>query len=611
MLFPDKLKKSALWPNLQKAEEAGCLLFADLSFAKLLMEDMPDKNELTAAFLCHLSLSVRNGHLCVYKKEGVLLPSPESLWLADIPTGDLEGVLELLKRLTREDVKLPESVVTDVTESTKNQPVTPICLSNDRYYFQKYWIFEAGFSKTLQSILTQQPTLILNPADVKARLDKMLDASMLNEQQAGAIFNASQTCFSIICGGPGTGKTYTAGHLIRIFFQSLTAEQKELYEIALAAPTGKAANNLQKSLFNALSGVADFNGKITAKTLHSLLDLRNLRNFGSKPNKSLSADLVIVDESSMMDAKMIATLFDSIKTGARIILLGDPYQLPAVEAGSLFSDVIKMLKNRSGNYVSELQVCLRAELKEIISFSQKVKEGKASEILSLLEAPSENAAVSKIHILQEYSSKEILDFILDQAEQLIPKAKYELSEDPLTLLQSYNNFRMLSPLKNGLFGVQEINRLMHQRRLGKVFFEEYATAPIMITANDYKMDLFNGEVGVLVSRKERKNVSFGDGDFALFSGSASQPYRKIPAILLPKFELAYCLSVHKSQGSEFNHVILFLPQGSERFGREVLYTAITRAKRKLQIWGPNAIIEQTIYNRSERLSGLIPSEKIK
>lgn len=187
----------------------------------------------------------------------------------------------------------------------------------------------------------------------------------------------------------------------------------------------------------------------------------------------------------------------------------------------------------------------------------------------------------------------------------------QLFVDPLTLLQSYNNFRMLSPLKNGLFGVQEINRLMHQRRLGKVFFEEYATAPIMITANDYKMDLFNGEVGVLVSRKERKNVSFGDGDFALFSGSASQPYRKIPAILLPKFELAYCLSVHKSQGSEFNHVILFLPQGSERFGREVLYTAITRAKRKLQIWGPNAIIEQTIYNRSERLSGLIPSEKIK
>src|SRR5262249_11532711 len=157
------------------------------------------------------------------------------------------------------------------------------------------------------------------------------------------------------------------------------------------------------------------------------------------------------------------------------------------------------------------------------------------------------------------------------------------SEEPLELFAKFNQFRILTPFRKGPFGYEALNALCHKNLAKTLRLGERSVIPIIVVATDYGLELFNGEVGILVCHHKVNEFSaFQKGDYALFPGNslekAGQSMRQIPAILLPKFEYAYCLSVHKSQGSEFERVLLLLPEGSEIFGREVLYTGVTRAR---------------------------------
>lgn len=589
------------WPVLQKAQQIGCLSYVDLAFAEFLLKDTVNINELTAAFLCHLSRAVREGHLCIIKRKSELFPSPHSLWFSDVISDETCEIRELLDDLIKEEIILPKELLTNVNETMDSCPITPLCRYNDYYYFQKYWLFETSFSETLNSILNQNPELILNENYVAGAVQLMSERNQLNFEQANAIQNACQNCFSIICGGPGTGKTYTAGHLIRIFWDSLSSSQKGKCKIALAAPTGKAANNLQKSLEKAFIDRNDVKGAMKAKTLHSLLDVKISGKIAQAPNIKLNADLVLVDESSMIDVRLISYLLASIKKGARLILLGDPHQLPPVEVGSVFNDVIKVLESKTKNHVFKLKTCLRAELMEIIEFSKLLNDGDSEGVINHLNLEDNDRAVRRVKIPSDAKPRQVLESILEYAQSNIPKCSE--AQDPTELLESFNKFRLLSPLRKGPFGVMEINRLIHKQRLSQVSWGDYIISPIIIVTNDYKMNLFNGEVGVLLSRNNNSDI-FQKGDFAIFSGDGDAKYRKIPAILLPAYEYSYCLSVHKSQGSEFDHVLLLLPEGSERFGREVFYTAVTRAKKRLEVWGSDNTLRQTTHNKSGRLSGI-------
>ncbi len=171
--------------------------------------------------------------------------------------------------------------------------------------------------------------------------------------------------------------------------------------------------------------------------------------------------------------------------------------------------------------------------------------------------------------------------------------KYD-EQNPKELLEAFQRFRILTPLRKGPYGVETLNRTLVRHYLSKT--DQWFVAPIMLVNNDYRLELWNGEVGILV---RRKSEHIQEGDFAIF------PKRgKVPALLLPKYEYAYCLSVHKSQGSEFDHVLLLMPEGSEVFGRELLYTAATRARKKLEVWGSDEVLEKTINTQSHRLSGI-------
>jgi exodeoxyribonuclease V alpha subunit len=336
---------------------------------------------------------------------------------------------------------------------------------------------------------------------------------------------------SIIEGGPGTGKTFLTSHLVKALKPLEPSAQ-----VILAAPTGKAAARLKQ-----------FNPEATCGTLHSILGIKSQRQL-ARGSSYVKADLIIIDESSMIDAKLLAFFLGSLQPGQRVVFLGDGNQLPPVESGSLFSDLIDLLPT------AHLTQCLRSDRLEILQLAQDILAGKP---------------VTAHHELS-------IEFILETALKNYSKG---------------NSFCILSPIREGPFGVNSLNQEIFQLFYRKLKPHDLLAVPILITRTDYEAGLYNGEVGILWRTREKiLHAEFGE--------------RKIPASGIPPYELGYVLSVHKSQGSEFDDVLVLVPPGSETFGREVLYTAVTRARHSVVLCGDAETIEKTVEHSSHRRSGL-------
>lgn len=603
-------KSPASWPLLDKLVLQKRLAYVDYALSERLLSGLDLADEATAALICHLSIAVRQGHVCIYVDDQNVWPDPSFSWRESVEDAGYESAsgedeeLQQIKCLIQKGAKSlpPDLVALSALQTPAGH--APLYRNGPLFYFQKYWHYETQFIKQFNLMCAWSPKVSPARSLVQSAIQEMAKTGRLLPEQGEAIRSACEKCITIIAGGPGTGKTYTAGLLIKIFLESLTEEQRRKCQIALAAPTGKAASNLQGSLIKAM-GTESPLLQVKAKTLHSLLGIR-----GGKPpkdsSKTLSADLIVVDESSMIDVRLMSYLFAAVKPGARLILLGDGHQLPAVEAGSIFADLIKAAGEAGLSIVTNLKKCLRAELKGIIDFAELVNDGDSIQAAERLDDQSFHG-VSRAHLgKQKASTNEIQNALLDIASQHY-KVANPSKMAPEEYLIHFNKFRILTPLRKGPFGFEELNRklLKHMRDLSKG--QQHFIAPIILVSNDHRLELFNGEVGALVRSniEETGDASLNAGDYAIFpSKDDCQGLRKLPAMLLPKFEYAYCMSVHKSQGSEFGHVLLMLPPGSEVFGREVLYTGVTRAKQKLEIWAPDEVLEATIRKKSNRLSGI-------
>lgn len=607
------------WPQLSAFVSAGYLCYSDLALAKQLLKSSPSFNETMAAFLCHLAAAARFGHLCVEFENNSLTPTVDSVWATnEISPSNLEEKQNALKTMT--DLVLagiaelpakfePEGgIITELppTELNYRAVQTPLCRIQNKFYLHRYWYYETYFLYHYNKFISQPPALNADRHQVEAMASSLLNSGKLLAAQAEAIRQGCHQTLTIICGGPGTGKTYTAGQLINVLWQSLTPAHREKYQIALAAPTGKAAANLQKSLLAATQQQGTSLGTLQAKTLHALLNIHQ-RGCRQEPPIPLTADLVIVDECSMIDARLMGELFAALKPGARLILLGDKHQLPAVEAGSLFADLIKISQTLpTGSTVCHLTHCLRAELQTIVDFAATINAGDFAAAKAILSQVHSDGSIKRANGGLKDASKNKVQPLLDYALSFYRKQP-SLHHVPEKIVAAFNEFRMLSPLRKGAFGFEEINRQFLQA-LRRSVGNQSLIAPILICKNDRQLELFNGDVGVLV--RLHHHISLGDfelcqGDYALFpSRSASNEIRKLPALLLPSFEYAYCMSIHKSQGSEFNRVLLLLPQGSEVFGRELLYTGATRARQALEIWTDDSTLERTLERRNVRHSGI-------
>jgi exodeoxyribonuclease V alpha subunit len=335
--------------------------------------------------------------------------------------------------------------------------------------------------------------------------------------QEAAIRHAASYRCTLLTGGPGTGKTYTAAQFIR-------SVARPGMKIAIAAPTGRAASHLLGGLLK--DGPLPDGVIVEATTLHRLLGLKPGQSRLKNPS-IIDAHLIVVDEASMIEANLFAHLFAGVGTQASLLLIGDPHQLPPVGTPSFFHDLAQISScplNRS----------LRVEREDLLQFADAILKGEAT------------------------------------WKTLLP---WLYKGDPLELGDQWT---LLSALKKN---VDELNQRASFKRKSD-------HKPILLTSNDPSVDLYNGMVGIL----REKEAEFGDRIFPLHH--------------LPSYEMAYALSIHKSQGSEYENVLIVLPEGSEKLGREALYTAVTRAKKGLKISCKQETWEKMVETRLQRKTGL-------
>ncbi len=533
---------------MHKAILEECIHNNEASYLDLVIASFYDP-EYGARFmaLAFLSSVYRNGHLYV-ELQDELAPSVSILWPSapsSIEAVIRQGLLELYE----------ECVVKDGT----------------RIYLQKAYFDEKEIICSIEK-LQNVPMDRAHIAKIELLLLQAHADKQITHDQMQALLAILSFSLGVIAGGPGTGKTHTAGVFLRAYFQSTTHELRSKIAIAITGPTGKAAHHLKASIERACGGEYEkIEPHITTATLHALLRILPL-SVRSKNLSFLPYDVILVDEASMIDASLMRQLLARIKPGTRLIFLGDDNQLPPVEPGAVFSELIHSKKVPIG-YLKE---CLRCELASIVQLAEHVRSGNIEMFFEALHAPSEAVVFHDI-----------------EACNLTVLKQYRASFQELSSgdVDDIKRFRILTPLKDGPYSVEHINDFFHQEaRYARSLF-----LPTIITKNDYELQLMNGEVGIW---KVDEKMAYYRVDGVM---------RHIPTSLLPQHELAFCLSVHKSQGSEFDHVVLILPQGSERFSKNMLYTAITRAKKKIEIYASRDVLKQIIENDGKRLCSLSTS----
>lgn len=516
--------------------------------------------------------------------------------------------------------------------SKNNQPIVYQLIHNQdadkqkttlTFWLHRAWQAEFNLAQHINSILDQQIT----PLDIAIPKN-------LNEQQVAAIHVANNNAFSIITGGPGTGKTYTVAQLV-IALQQATEGRGEQQSIkfstdsaslALAAPTGKAAQRMQESLQAALD-VADVELQLQeAKTIHRLLGIGRNGRPRYDANNPLGEDIIIVDEASMLGVELANYLVSAVKPGARLILLGDANQLAAVDAGAVLADLCRI----------PLLQPIHAQLTESRRFTADSGIGKLAyqinrtdadthEIWKLLkhdealrfqyvnnaqtEMPLDNKlknSLSNKKILSEISTeyKSYLNRIKRLKENPIEKSMPEQVTDTIgSLMRVFNQFRVLSAGHNGEWGDHYINNYLTQWHLAELKLPLgqntwFHGRPVMVLQNNYELGLFNGDIGFcLQTGDERSRLE-------VFFENKTQGI----AVNLLNEEViatAYAMTIHKSQGSEFDHVAITFDNSHARLlSKELIYTAVTRAKKQITIYSTKHALEKAVQTPTERHTGL-------
>ena len=481
----------------------------------------------------------------------------------------------------------------------------PLILDRERLYLGKYWHYEHRVAEDLaRRLATIEP---VEPARLAAGLDRLFPPSAPGpvdwQRLAAAI--AVRRRFAAISGGPGTGKTTTVVKVL-----ALLLDQKPGLRIALAAPTGKAAARLGEAVRRGKAGL-QAQGPVLeripeeASTIHRLLGLGRASGPRHHAGNPLLLDCLVVDEASMIDLPLMARLLAALPAETRLILLGDRDQLAAVEAGNVLGDItghgrdlglsppqVAWLEASGAVAPGLLQADPKAPavadalglLRHSYRFSAEggigalaraVNAGRGEEALGLLGSPADphTAEVAWEDTAVDDLNPACIDWAVERY------AHYLAQNDVEAALDHFERARVLAGLHQGRFGVEALNRRIAERLQAKGLIaggEEYHGKPVMVTVNDYEVGLFNGDIGLLWRD--------ADGDLRAWFPLAEGAPRSVSLRQLPQHVPAYALTVHKSQGSEFDAVYLVLPRDpSPVVTRELIYTGITRARRRVVV----------------------------
>lgn len=470
---------------------------------------------------------------------------------------------------------------------------TPLVLDRaGRLYLHRCWRYE---QQVAAGILSRSRPLTTNEARLDAALDRYFPPqSDAVDLQRTAARMALTHRFSVISGGPGTGKTATVARILALF---LDIAEDAGPEIVLAAPTGKAAMRLHQSILQATERLAlpeEIRNRLPSgvNTIHRLLGVQ-LRKGGFRHNRDnrLPCDILVVDEASMVDLQLMASLMEALRDDARIILLGDRNQLASVEAGAVLADICD---------------CAAQETVPVTQLTRSYRFGADSGIAALSQLVNSGDGVAAVELLKSGRYPDILwrqapdgrDFSGAFTTAVRDGyADYAKATTPTEALAALGSFRVLSPLRSGPCGIENLNRLsMNALAPERKNTPHSCPLPVMISGNNYELGLFNGDTGVIME---------GDGTPVAWFENPEGGLRHLSTLRMPPGETAFALTVHKSQGSEFDRVLLILPEYlSEALSRELLYTAITRARCSIEIWGVEEVFRQTVERRTVRNSGL-------
>jgi exodeoxyribonuclease V alpha subunit len=484
---------------------------------------------------------------------------------------------------------------------------TPLVLWHGRLYLQRYYRYELRLADQLKALALIQGTIPDRSCDYQAELNACFgmrpETDTETDWQRQAADMALQRPLALISGGPGTGKTSTVARILGLLLLTLGPG----LQIALAAPTGKAAMRLRESIAASLATLPfspSIKEKIptNASTLHRLLGVRHhsphFRHHHANP---LPWDVVVVDEASMVDLAMMSKLVNALKPGSRLILLGDKDQLASVESGAVLADCIQALPD---NTVT-LQKSYRFN-PEISAFAQAVNNNESAAAWSMLVSdPPDTATNKSVQLLQEPLADFIVARYIRYMEKVaaLPGDSSRQEDDIRQLFASLNQFRVLCATRHGAKGALTINRQVEQRlRAGNSPCQPdtwYPGRPVMILTNDYGLNLFNGDIGICLPDPS------APGAFQVWFECEDGSLKGYPPYRLPSCETVFAMTIHKSQGSEFGEVLVVLPTAdSPLLTRELIYTAVTRARTRVLVASDQNIFNAAVQRTISRSSGL-------
>ncbi|MGD8468406.1 MAG: exodeoxyribonuclease V subunit alpha [Desulfobacterales bacterium] len=516
--------------------------------------------------------------------------------------------------------------------------IRPLILdTHHRLYLYRYWEYEQTIVNSIKRRI-EKPLPDLDVEHLKMILERLFPKTkpQTMDWQKIAAAVACLKHFCVITGGPGTGKTFTVSKVLALLLELFADQQLKIY---LAAPTGKAAARLQDTLEQARDRV---NCAETVKsafpsqvfTIHRMLKpIKGSPYFHFDAENPLLADAVIVDEASMVDLALMAKLLRAVPEKARLIIIGDKDQLASVEAGSVLGDICdrdsmhsfsapfkNQLAELTGENLDPIVPAAKVEYglqDSIVVLPKSYRFDSASGIGALSRAVNQGDADAALDILDNAAEKSLVwrrlksDAHLKEvlSEQIVGAYRpYLTARDPAEALRLLENFKILCALNIGPWGVQAINRLAEQVLSRHHLIQPdpnadnpwYAGRPVLITRNHYPLGLFNGDIGTTLPP-----AGAAQGELGVYFRAPEGGVRRFLPHQLPIHETVYAMTVHKSQGSEFDDVLLIMPNKDvPLLNRELVYTALTRARRKITIWGTPDILRGAVTRKIQRTSGL-------
>jgi exodeoxyribonuclease V alpha subunit len=542
---------------LRMFTDAGVLESSDVHVAQRLTSLASEPVEAVALAVALAVRALRNGAVCVNLRsleqqigvEGLPWPDVDE-WLTAARASPLAGVPPALR------------------------------VDGDLLYLDRYWREEQQVCDDVLRMVSSRPR------QASPDIDRLFPAGF-EEQRAAAEVALSQG-LTVLTGGPGTGKTTTVARLL-----ALLAGGTRL-RIALAAPTGKAAARLQDAVQLEVKKLETADREVLsglqATTLHRLLGRRPDTSARFRHNRSnrLPHDVIVVDETSMVSLTMMARLLEAVRPDAKLLLVGDPDQLASVEAGAVLADLVDGLSDPK---IAALKTSHRFG-ESIGKLASAIRMGDANQVIEVLRAGGDH--IEWIETTEPSGS--LRTVLLPQALRLREAAVLGDAEEALRTLDEH---RLLCAHRRGPFGVRYWNRQVERwlvESTGEPIWSSwYAGRPMLVTANDYGLGLYNGDTGVTLVR-----------DGVLRAAIAGTHQLELATSRLSDVDTMHAMTIHKSQGSQAEEVTVLLPQDDSRLlSRELLYTGVTRAKSHIRLIGPETSVRAAIARRVVRASGLV------